>query len=105
MLYRATYYSGRDQFTGATTYETRILPTRRAVELWAQDKLQGAHVVTTRDCYWRDISNAPSVTYQSVIRWRGMHSPAAELRETARARGEILPPVSTVPSVGELGYF
>lgn len=99
MLYRATYHSGRDAYG-----QTRILPTLRAVELWAESLLSGVHITTTRDCYHRDVARAPSVTYQSVIRWRGMHSPAAELRETLRAKGEILPSISIVPSVGELGW-
>jgi len=102
-MYRATYH-GPHTPDGAT-YETRILPTLRAVELWAADKLKGVLVETTRDTYWRDVGRAPSLTYQSVIRWRGMNSPAAELRETVRSGGEILPEITIVPSVGELGYF
>lgn len=99
MLYRATYYSARDQFTGATTFETRILPTLRAVELWAQIKLQGVHVTTTRDCYWRDISNAPSVTWY-VLPKRSLTFVTPE----PTPKGEILPPISIVPSVGDLGW-
>jgi hypothetical protein len=102
MMYRVTYHGA--------TYETRILPTLRAVELWAADKLRGVRVETTRDNYWRDVSRAPSVTYRSV---RTMRRPALR-HECGCVPGskhistgeiyEIPPQITIVPSVGERGY-
>lgn len=104
MMYRATYHGPRNPY-GEWQTETRILPTLRAVELWAATKLQGVRVETTRDCYWRDVSNAPSVTYKSVIKYRSRLQPTPnEMYHTYRWSGEILPEIIIVPSVGELGW-
>jgi hypothetical protein len=104
MLYRATYHSGRDPY-GQTTFETRILPTLRAVELWAETKLKGARVETTNDCYHRDVGRAPSITYESVKKRKTFIPPRVRrLFMTGHTRGEIFPPITIVRSVGELGY-
>lgn len=100
MLYRATYHGPHTP--DGHPYETRILPTLRAVELWAQSLLSGVHVTTTRDCYHRDVGRAPSVTYRQVTRFKG--AIGSVLAPCSGKRGEILPPITIVPSVGELGW-
>jgi hypothetical protein len=109
MMYRATYHGPRNQ--DGATYETRILPTKRAVELWAADKLKGVRVKTTVDNYWRDVSRAPSVTYRSVavmrrpaLRYECGCVPGSKHINTGEMY-EIPPEITIVTSVGELGWF
>jgi hypothetical protein len=107
MLYHATYRSGRDPFTGETTFETRILPTLRAVELWAESKLKGESVVTTNGCYWRDRGRAPVVAYRTVVKDRTTNQYEVSLGRRPYSQwrtGEVLPPIHIVASVGELGW-
>jgi hypothetical protein len=101
MLYRATYHSGRDPY-GQTTFETRILPTLRAVELWAQSLLSGNRIVTTNDCYWRDVGHAPSVAWQAFGR-NPIQFTGSPVKQFVNG-GEILPPITIIKSVGELGW-
>jgi hypothetical protein len=65
-MYHAIHYSARNPADGTTQVETRILPTLRAVELWAQTKLKGEHIVCTNDTYHQDVARAASVTYRST---------------------------------------
>jgi hypothetical protein len=83
--------------------ETRQFGTRKAAEMWANSVLPP--VVTTNDCYWRDIGMSGSVTlYPSSPR---------SMRNNPRRRSGFWarnPPMTVeaevviVPSVGELGW-
>jgi hypothetical protein len=83
---KATLWA-RDKYEPAfNAIDTRRIGTERAVELWAASAL--APIVTTRDCYHRDVASAPWI---DLVRTDG----------TTRT---ISPEVIIVPSVGELGW-
>jgi hypothetical protein len=88
MLYVATHYT-YSPVTGPGVGETRTFGTRRTAELWAHSLLKRTPVVTTNDCYWRDLGRAPCVRMS---------------RKDQVASETILPEVHVVPSVGELGW-
>jgi hypothetical protein len=68
--------------------ETRRFGTPRAAALWAGQVLAGQDIVTTAECYSRDVSRASSVT---------LHRDGVQVEE-------ILPPVHVHLSIGERGY-
>jgi hypothetical protein len=104
MLYQATHWT-RSKFEPALEIkETRIFGTPRAAELWARSVLEP--VVTTRDCYHRDVGRTDSVDVAPVIRFQCQSVYALRAQMGYRQCGRkwtIEADVRIVPSVGELG--
>jgi hypothetical protein len=89
MLTTAKHYTRSTDTAHAFDVETRTFGSPIAARLWAASKLRGADIVTTNDCYHRDVARAPSVS----------------LHQAGKQIEEITPPVHIVPSCGELGYW
>lgn len=102
MLYQATHWARSKYEPALEIKESRIFGTRRAAELWARSVLEP--VVTTRDCYHRDVGRADSVDVAPVVHFRNAIMPAKEYRQCG-CKWTIEPDVCIVPSVGELGYW
>lgn len=102
MLYQATHWARSKFEPSFEIKESRIFGTKRAAEMWAQSVLEP--VVTTRDCYHRDVGRADSVDVAPVP----PKSYTLRQRCGVWARNRpvtIQPEVCIVPSVGELGYW
>lgn len=84
--------------------ETRRFGTRRAAEMWARSVIEP--VVTTNDCYWRDVGRASSVELTECRASKlGYGFTRGRCRNfTAVAAGTVEAEVIIVPSVGELGW-
>lgn len=98
MLYLATHYRRNERG------ETRKFGTERAAEQWARSILQP--VVTTNDCYWRDMGRADDVRLSRSFRCDNQFSGNGEYSRvlTVEYLRTIEPEAVIVPSVGELGW-
>jgi hypothetical protein len=69
----------------------------KAARLYAHDVLKAHEIVTTNDCYHRDVGRCWSVDIALYVKGQDpdKQSPLIEV---------VLPEIYIVPSVGELGY-
>ncbi len=91
----ATHWVRNDYERCLQSGETRRFGTRRAAELWAASVIKP--VVTTNDCYWRDVGRAESVGLEVIV-------PLSRRVNAYERVGTIEAEVVIVPSVGELGW-
>lgn len=87
-MYRVKLY-GYDSSRGPFLKEERTVGSPKAARLYAEDALKAHPIVTTNDCYWRDVGRSWSVSVY-------------DMRD--KFIEEVLPEIRIVPSVGELGY-
>lgn len=84
--------------------ETRRFGTRAAAVAWARSVLPP--IVTTNDCYWRDVGRGESVELSTERPSRlgyGFTRGRCRAKSTTPA-GTVEARVVLVPSVGELGW-
>ena len=82
--------------------ETRRFGTRKAAEMWAASALPP--VVTTNDCYWRDVGRAESVECTKRYRGKRPSNKGRFWRNSYMSLPTINAAIHIVPSVGELGW-
>lgn len=88
MLTTAKYYRRSTTTAHAWDVETRRFGTPAHAARWAAQVLAGKDIVTTNECYSRDVSRADSVTLHRA----GVQIP------------EVLPTIHVHQSIGERGY-
>jgi hypothetical protein len=96
MLYKVRTY-GYDSTQGPHFVEERTVGSLKAARLYAHDVLKAHEIVTTNDCYHRDVGRCWSVDIALYVKGQDpdKQSPLIEV---------VLPEIYIVPSVGELGY-
>jgi hypothetical protein len=85
--------------------ETRRFGSRSAALSWAKSVLEP--IVTTNDCYHRDVGRAGHVelTSQRSSRLSYSFTRGRCSSKSLTAAGHVSPEVIIVPSCGELGYW
>lgn len=101
-MFRATLFVPSTVSRSHDAVQTRYFGTRRAVDLWAATVL--APITATHYTASRDLERAPSIRLESgrgvCLRMRRAWRTGDVVRTTW-----LQPPVTIVPSVGELGYW
>jgi hypothetical protein len=84
--------------------ETRRFGNMTAAKAWAASVLPD--IVTTNDCYWRDVGRGESVelTIEVPSRLPYSFTRGRQSSKNRQAMGSVESKVVVVPSVGELGW-
>jgi hypothetical protein len=92
-MYRVKLY-GYDSSKGPHFVEERTVGSLKAARLYAEEKLKTHPIVTTNDCYHRDVGRSWSVSVYDI----------SDPLYVEKFIEGIIPEIRIVPSVGELGY-
>ncbi len=90
---------------GFEAVETRTFGNERTARIWAAEVL--GTIVTTNDCYWRDLGRAAEVemTRLKPSKLKYSFTRGRCGKRDGSVAGKVAPQVVIVPSVGELGYW